>query len=180
MKCEGSDQEFSSAEAFLVECLAMGLLQAYEVEGPPVPVQEMIRHPLPLFERLTLLELNLGLYDAAYRSLLDGSHLIVVDLLKPQPIQRASMARELYVAFCYSPRATELNWPDRGQSYACGDLFARCLLMPAPWMQRAYAEGIPAEEVAVHFEVPVQMAIQRLSEIECYMLARGKPYICEE
>lgn len=180
MKCKDSDQEFSTAEAFLVECLAMGLLQAYGVEGPPVPVQEMIRHPLPIFERLTLLELNLGLYDAAYRSLLDGSHLIVVDLVKPQPIQRASMARELYVAFCHSPRATELNWPDRGQAYAYGDLFARCLLMPAPWIRRAYVEGMSAQEVAVHFEVPVRMAVQRLSEIECHMLARGETHIYEE
>ncbi len=161
---ECSDKEPPNTEVFLVECLAWGLLRAYGIEEPPVPVREMVKHPLPIFEHLTLLELSLGLYDATYRSLLDGSRLIAVDLTKPRPVQRASMAREMYVAFCRSSRAAELRWPCE-QPYVRSDLFARCLLMPAAWVRRAYAEAIPLEHLAACFGVPARMVARRLSEV---------------
>jgi len=153
-------------EAFLIECLAWGLLRAYGVEGPPVPVREMIRNPLSIFEHLNLLELNLGLYDAAYRTCLNGVRLIAVDLTKPRPVQRASMARELYVAFCRSARADELHWPHRDQPHAFNDFFARCLLAPAVWVHQVYAAAASAEEAASLFDVPVEMIDLRLSEID--------------
>jgi hypothetical protein len=162
---EYADRAPPSAEAFLVECLAWGLLRAYGVAGPPVPVREMIRHSIPVFERLTLLELSLGLYDAVYRPLLNGSRLIAVDLTKPRAVQRVSMAREFYVAFCRSARAAELRWPRSGQPYAYSDLFARCLLMPAVWVQKACAEAIHLEGLAARFDVPVQTVVRRLSEL---------------
>jgi len=156
-------------EAFLVECLAWGLLRAYGIEEPPVPVRAMIKHPLPAFEHLAFLELNLGLYDATYRSLLNGSQLIVVDLTRPHTVQRASMARELYVAFCHSPHAAELHWPGQEQPYVCSNLFARCLLMPAAWVRQACAEAISLEDLVARFDVPAQMVTQRLSEIGCHV-----------
>jgi hypothetical protein len=124
----------------------------------------MAKCPLPIFERLSLLELNLGLYDVTYRTCLDGVRMIVVDLAKPRAVQRAGTARALYVAFCRSSRAAELCWPCREQPYACSDLFARCLLMPAAWMRQACAQIVPIEELAAHFGVPVQMANRRLSD----------------
>jgi hypothetical protein len=153
------------SETFLVECLAWGLLRAYGVAAPPVPVREMIRNALPVFERLSLLELDLGLYDAVYRPLLDGSRLIAVDLAKSHAVQRASMARELYVAFCRSPRAVELGWPCYEHPYAYGELFARCLLMPDAWVRQACIEGASVEQLAAHFQVPVRMVVRRLSEL---------------
>lgn len=162
---EYSGGESPNGDVFLVECLAWGLLRAYGVEGPPVPVREMIRSSLSIFERLTLLELNMGLYDAVYRPLLDGSRLIAVDLVKPRAVQRASMARELYVAFCRSHRAGELRWPRCEQPYAYGDFFARCLLMPAAWVRQACAEAISLEDMATRFGVPEQMVVRRLSEM---------------
>jgi len=164
-ECSGGEP--SDVEVFLVECLAWGLLRAYGVERPPVPVREMAKRPLPIFERLSLLELNLGLYDVAYRTCLDGVRLIVVDLEKSRAVQRAGTARALYVAFCRSSRAAELRWPCRERPYACSDLFARCLLMPAAWMQQARAQDVPIEKLAAHFGVPVQMANQRLSDTHC-------------
>ncbi|RLC69780.1 MAG: hypothetical protein DRI81_20010 [Chloroflexi bacterium] len=118
-----SDEELSDTDAFLIECLAWGLLQVHDIKAPPVDVREILEHPLPIFKRLTLLELSLGLYDAAYRSCLDGSRLIVVDPTRDRVIQRAGMARELYVAFCHSQRATELHWPRREQPHAYSDFF---------------------------------------------------------
>ena len=90
-----SDEELSDADAFLIECLAWGLLQVHDIKAPPVDVQEILEHPLPIFKRLTLLELSLGLYDAAYRSCLDGSRLIVVDPARSRVTQRAGMALSL-------------------------------------------------------------------------------------
>lgn len=159
-----SDKELSTG-AFLVECLAWGLLQAHNIKEPQVPVREMIEHPLSIFERLSLLELNLGLYDAAYRSCLNGSRLIVIDPSRPRTAQRTSMARELYVAFCHSPRAAELHWPHRRQPHTYSDLFARCLLMPAIWVQAACTETISLESLAARFCVPVQAMSKRLSEV---------------
>lgn len=162
---EPSHEEHLNIEPFLVECLAWGLLRAYGIKVPPVSVQEMIEHPVPVFEHLSLLELNLGLYDAAYRPCLNGSRLIVVDPTKPHTIQRTSTARELYVAFCRSPRATELNWPRREQPYVHSDLFAHCLLMPNAWVQTVCAETISLEALAARFGVPVQTMTKRLDEI---------------
>ncbi len=153
-------------DAFLVECLAWGFLRAYGVEKPPVPVREMIRRPIPVFERLTLLELNLGLYDATYKLLLDGSRLIAVDLGKPRVIQRVGMARELYVAFCHSSRAAELGWTYGEKPSAYGDLFARCLLMPAVWVRRYYTEAVSMESLAALFAVPAWVMAHRLEEIK--------------
>ena len=106
-----SPGDIQEIEVFLVECLAWGLLRAYGVDRPPVPVREMIEHALPAFGRLTLLEMNLGLYKVAYRSCLDGSRVIVVDPIAPSDVQREGMARELYVAFCRSPRGALWSSP---------------------------------------------------------------------
>jgi hypothetical protein len=170
----GSIQEFTAkwqdegtvdVKAFLVECLAWGLLQAYTVENPPVPVREMVKNPLSVFENLTLLEVKLGLYKATYRSCLDGSRLIIVDRTTPANVQRESIARELYVAFCHSPRASELQWFDCDQPHAYSSLFAHCLLMPVPWTRQACAEDISTEGLATRFCVPIQSARERLSQV---------------
>ena len=164
-KC--SDKKDLDVRAFLIECLGWGLLQSWGIEKPPVPVREMIQQPLPVFGRLNLLELRLGLYDAAYQSLLDGSRLIVVDLNHSIATQRVGMARELYVAFCRSRRAAELRWPDREQPSVYSDFFARCLLLPAAWVRQACAEAIPLEGLAVRFGVPIRVMARRLSEVGC-------------
>lgn len=153
-------------EGFLAESLAYGLLQACGIEGPPVPVRTMIRAPHPVFERLSLLELNLGLYDAAYRSLLNGSRLIAVDLDQPPVVQRAAMARELYVAFCRSQRAAELDWPGREHPRAYSDFFARCLLMPAAWVKQIRDRSRSIEEMTAIFGVSTQMMADRLRELD--------------
>jgi len=161
-----SDEELSDTDAFLVECLAWGLLQVYDIKAPPVDVQKILEHPLPIFKRLALLELSLGLYDAAYRSCLDGSRLIVVDPARHRAVQRAGMARELYVAFCHSQRAAELHWPHREQPHAYSDFFARCLLMPAAWVQTACAETISLETLIARFDVPIPIMTKRLGEVD--------------
>jgi hypothetical protein len=125
----------------------------------------MIRAPHVAFEPLSLLELNLGLYDAAYRSLLNGSRLIAVDLDHPAAVQRAAMARELYVAFCRSRRAGELDWPDRKDPHHRSDYFARCLLMPAAWVRHIAAGSPSSEELAVIFDVSTEMMADRLREL---------------
>lgn len=152
-------------EGFLAESLAYGLLQAFDVRGPPVPVRDMIQAPHPAFEPLSLLELNLGLYDAAYRSLLNGSRLIAVDLDRPPIARREAMARELYVAFCRSRRAVELDWPDRKEPRHHSDYFARCLLMPAVWVRHFAAGSRSPEELAVVFGVSSTMMADRLREL---------------
>jgi len=161
----GAREGFVCLEGFLAESLAYGLLQAFHVAGPPVPVRAMIEEPHQAFGPLSLLELNLGLYDAAYRSALDGARLIAVDLDHPTTIQRAAMARELYVAFCRSQRAAELDWPDREEPRHWSEYFARCLLMPAAWVEHIAAGSRSAQELAAIFGVSVDMMANRLGEL---------------
>ena len=155
----------SCLEGFLIESLAYGLLQAFQVQGPPVPVRAMVRAPHPVFERLSLLELNLGLYDAVYRSLINGSRLIAVDLDQPPVLQRFAMARELYVAFCCSRRAAELDWPGREHPRDHCSFFARCLLMPAAWVKQVSARVGSLAELAAIFDVSTEMMARRLQEL---------------
>jgi Zn-dependent peptidase ImmA (M78 family) len=152
-------------DGFLVESLAYGLLHAFHVMGPPVPVRDLIRNPHPVFESLSLLELNLGLYDAVYRSLINGSCLIAVDLDHPPAAQRFAMARELYVAFCYSRRAPELDWPDRDDPRRQSGFFARCLLMPAAWVKQISARTKSLAELAAAFGVSPEVMALRLKEV---------------
>jgi hypothetical protein len=154
-----------SLEGFLAESLACGLLQAFDIREPPVPVRDMIRAPHPAFGPLSLLELNLGLYDAAYRSLLNGSRLIAVDSDRPDAVQREGMARELYVAFCRSRRASELDWPDREDPRHRSDYFARCLLMPADWVRHFASGSRSLGELSVIFGVTTEMMADRLREL---------------
>lgn len=155
----------SCLEGFLVESLAYGILQAFGVKGPPVPVRAMIRDPHPVFEQLSLLELNLGLYDAIYRSLINGSSLIAVDLDYPPAVQRFAIARELYVAFCCSQRAAELDWPDREWARDRSAFFARCLLIPAAWVRPVYERTSSLAELSAVFEVSPDMMRARLQEL---------------
>jgi hypothetical protein len=161
----------SNREAFFVECLAWGLLRAYDIKTPPVPVEEMLKHPIPVFEQITLLEMNLGLYKAAYRSCLDGSRLIVVDPTVPLDIRRESIARELYVAFCFSPQAPKLFRQKQFRMYS--DFFSRCLLMPSNWIQQACYEAISVEGLATRFGTSIRTTSQRLTEIGCTRPADG-------
>jgi hypothetical protein len=135
----------------------------------------MIQHPLPVFERLSLLEMNLGLYRVAYRSCLDGSRVIVVDPTTSPQLQREGMARELYVAFCRSPRAAELAWFCRQQPFVHRDLFARCLLAPAPWVENACTENPSVEGLAARFGVTTRTMTQRLNEVSRHPSIRTIP-----
>ena len=63
-------------------------------------------------------------------------------------------------------RAAELRWPDRSQPNGNSNFFARCLMMPAVWIQENNADAAPLEDLATRFGVPVQMAAQRLNEIK--------------
>ena len=155
----------SCFEGFLVESLAYGVLAACGVHGPPVPVRDMIRDPHPVFERLSLLELSLGLYDAVYRSMINGSCLIAVGLDHPRDVQRYAIARELYVAFCCSLRAAELDWPDRSQAREWSSFFARCLLMPAAWVQQVHPTTHSLAALAAVFDVSTDLAEARLREL---------------
>lgn len=171
---EHPDEPFPDVEAFLVESLAQGLLAAFDIEKPPVPVRRMIRYPLLIFERLNLLELSLGLYDVTYRSLPNGSRVIVVDLNPPLAVQRAGMARELYVAFCRSSHAAKLGWFDHKYPNGHSGFFARCLLMPSAWVRQACVEDISWQDLAERFGVPVQVAAQRLQELRCEVMVESR------
>ncbi len=153
----------SSAGRFFVECLAWGVLRAYDIKKPPVPVHKMIKYPIPVLGQITLLEMNLGLYKAAYRSCLDGSRLIVVDPTISLETRRESVARELYVAFCFSHQAPELFRHKQFRIY--DEFFAQCLLMPTAWVEKACAEAISMEGLAARFGVSIHTMSHRLSNI---------------
>lgn len=158
-----SGQTTSDVERFFVECLAWGMLRAYGIKEPPVPVQEMVKHPIPVLGQITLLEMNLGLYKAAYRSCLDGSRLIVVDPTLPLDTRRESIARELYVAFCFSHQVPALF---RRKEFHIYDVyFAQCLLMPTTWVQKVCSEAISMEGLAARFGVSIHTMSHRLSDV---------------
>jgi hypothetical protein len=162
-------------DLFLVECLAWGILRIHGVEGPPVPVRNLVEDKIPVFENLTLLEMNLGLYKAAYRSCLDGSRVIVIDPTASPDVQREGIARELYVAFCRSARGAELAWPQRSQPRTHCDFFARCLLTPALWVQQACAQNLSVEGLAARFGVSIELMTRRLNEVNLPHSGPGGP-----
>lgn len=150
---------------WLLECLAWGFLDAFDVTHPPVPILAMIQSDCAICSGLALLPVSLGLYCATLRSGVNGSVFVVVDSDRPRPEQRVGAARALYTFFCSTGRATELGWPARRNPDPHTWSFTRCLLMPTPWVQADRTRGMGPQEIADHYCVPVPLAAQRLEDL---------------
>ena len=132
-----------------IENLARTLIERYQVQQPPVPVERMIAEP------------SLDLWDVDPTEL---SATIGHGLYRYAP--RMAHARLLYRAICDSEAARHhgLNvpWPASRHEIK---YFARCLLMPEDWVRALPAAERTPDSVGERFQVPTFDAVTRLAEL---------------
>jgi hypothetical protein len=125
------------------------LLERYQVDQPPVPVERMVTEP------------SLDLWDVDPSEL---SFTIGHGLYRYAP--RMAQARLLYRAICDSDPARKhgLNvpWPASRHEIK---YFARCLLMPETWVRALSASERNPDLVGERFQVPTFDAVTRLAEL---------------
>lgn len=148
----------------IAELQAARLLAAAGVEDGPVPESVITDLPRIQVERLYPLGVS------GFSQWAKGRWLIVLNGGEVPTRQRFSLAHE-FKHVLDSPYIAALYPADMGQSAddraerIC-DHFAGCLLMPRPWVKRAWAQGMQdADRLAAHFDVSRPAMEVRLRQI---------------
>jgi hypothetical protein len=130
--------------------LANELLQHYDVAGPPVPIEQMVKKPPAGVGELDLDNISdimeHGMYNHA---------------------PRLAMARLLCREVVRNKTATKRFGVDvSAATYADIKFFARCLLMPSRWVYRLARQGLSIEQISDHLQVPSYDVVTRLVELD--------------
>lgn len=132
-----------------IHLLAQRLLEHYQVVAPPVPVDDMLRHPIS------------DLWDSNPEQV---SSIIGHGLYRYAP--RSAEARLLYryISDSAAARAAGFEAPvlaaRREVKY-----FARCLLMPAEWIRALPEAERTPDTISEKFQVTSFDALMRLAEL---------------
>ena len=150
----------------LLESIACGLLQYYEVRRPPVPILQMLGQPPRGLERDLDLCVALPYGEAAFVRLLSGQGVVFVNPELPLPRQRFASARNMLRGDYHSPRGRALGLSGTAPvpHSAAEEYYARCLLMPVSLLPLRWP-AMTAEELADLFAVPPDAAAARLAEL---------------
>ncbi len=123
----------------VAELQAMRLLKLAAVEGPAVPESIIKNVPKVLVKRMVPWPVS-GASDWA-----KGTWVIVINGAEPQPRQRFTLAHEFkhiidypFIDVLYP---SSLGMSPRRRAESVCDYFAGCLLVPRPWLKRAWVSG---------------------------------------
>lgn len=132
-----------------IEQLARNLLERYNVQGPPTPIERMLQEPTLDLWSVDPSELSATIGHGLYRF-----------------APRMAQARLLYRAICDSETARlhgwNVPWPASRHEIK---YFARNLLMPADWVLAVPEEQRTPDNVGLIFQVPTFDAVTRLAEL---------------
>jgi hypothetical protein len=145
----GEESEGGGATRLALIQLAEALLQHYNVTRPPVPVEQMLKDPPN----------GLGGIDSSRISFIMEHGLYCYE-------PRLSMARLLCREIARS-RAVQGSFGIEVSSYSYDDLkfFARCLMMPAGWVQTMAWQKLSVEEISDELQAPLYSVVTRLAEL---------------
>jgi len=141
--------------------LARGLVEYTGVAEPPVPVEDILKHPPALFESdFGVVDMYSNLWDATFARppTQRGSVFVRIDL--PPEERRFALAREMLSALITSKHGRAMGLSD----FLMTDLresaehFARKLLMPAALVTAYRQRKGKLEDVPDTFQVPPAVA----------------------
>ena len=153
------------AEALRVaEWQATKLLRLSGIEDGPVPESVITGLPKMQVERLYPLGVS------GFSQWSKGRWLIVLNSNEPKTRQRFSLGHEFkhvidhpLIAVLYPPA---MGQDAKARAELVCDHFAACLLMPRPWVKRAWVSGKQdVVRLAAHFNVSVPAMRRRLEQI---------------
>jgi len=157
------------AESFrIAELQAQKMLEHYELTEPPVPESVIAQIPRIQIERLVPSPVS----GATQWS--RGRWLILLSGTEPMSRQRFSLAHEFkhvldhpFIHLLYPPY---LGMSEHDRAEQVCDHFAGCLLMPRPWIKRAWGGGAQdLGALAQQFDVSraaIQVRLRRIGLLE--------------
>ena len=132
-----------------LEEIAQELCDIFEVYAPPVPIELMLRRPLPdMWEEVDVTQLS-------------GSFLSVKERFSP----RMSLARLLVRHIARSEWGAQHNLSNILSDEDETNTFARMLLMPREMVNGLTDSMRNPKTMSIHFEVPESDAEERLLEL---------------
>ena len=132
-----------------IHLLAQRLLEHYQVTAPPVPVDDMLRHPV------------LDLWDSNPEQV---SSIIGHGLYRYAPRSAAARLLYRYISDSAAARAAGFDapWPAARREVK---YFARCLLMPEDWIRAVPEVDRTPDTISEQFQVTPFDALIRLAEL---------------
>lgn len=131
------------------DTLVQELLDLFDIQNPPVPIEIMLRHPVD------------NLWEEVDPTQLSGTFLNLSDRYSP----RMSLARLFVRHIAESPWGVERKIPELLTNSESIASFARILLMPRHMMETSQGRGSTPTTVSIQFEVPEDDAEKRMIEL---------------
>ena len=149
---------------WFLRSLAQGLINYLGVQEPPVPVEDLLKNPPPLYDSdFGVVDMYSNLWDATFARPPSqrGSIFVRIDL-DPEE-RRFALARETLSALITSKHGRamglfDLLLPHLRES---AEYFASYLLAPEPMLKAYHEQGGRARGVAKTFNIPPFIALQR-------------------
>ncbi len=140
------------ADFALLEKIASELIELFEVEAPPIPVEFMLQHPFP------------DMWEEVDISLASGSFMILDDPYRPRMSLARMLAKEVFTCNWGIERGLLPHQNDKPMISA----MARSLTMPKRMVMALAPSARVPELMSDYFEVPKKEAARRLDEIRSY------------
>jgi hypothetical protein len=132
-----------------LEAIASELIENFEINTPPVPIESMLQYPKPDMWR----EVDINQ--------LSGSFISIREHYSP----RMSLARLLARHVVTSPWGIHRGLSELRHDDALLRAFARMLIMPVGMVKALSSGARTPTAMSMHFEVPEEDARQRLEEL---------------
>jgi hypothetical protein len=152
---------------WFLRTVALGLYEHTGAAGPPVPVEEMLKHPPAAFEAdFGVVDMYSNLWDATFARPPNqrGSVFVRIDL--PGDERRYALARETLSALITSKHGRSLGLADLLLSdlWESAEYFARHLLAPEALVEAYRVRNGDELEFGKAFGLPARAAASRWEE----------------
>ena len=154
---------------WFLQNLAQGLVDYTGVMEPPVPVEELLRNPPPVYDSdFGVVDMYSNLWDATFARPPNqkGSIFVRIDL-EPEE-RRFALAREVLSALITSRHGRSIGLFDLflPQLMESAEYFASCLLAPESFLEAFQDQGGRERGVAKMFVIPQNVAEKRWEDFE--------------
>lgn len=157
----------SEERQWFLSNLARGLVEYTGVAEPPIPVEDILKHPPPLYESdFGVVDMYSNLWDATFARppTQRGSVFVRIDL--PPVERRFALAREMLSALITSKHGRAMGLSDflMTDLRESAEYFARKLLMPDTLVKAFRRRKGKLEDVPDTFQVPPAVAVSGWEE----------------
>lgn len=153
---------------WFLDNIALGLVEYMGVAEPPVPVEELLKHPPDLYRNdFGVVDMRSDLWDATFaRPLTQRGNIFVRLDLSPEE-RRFALARETLSALITSKQGRAMGLPEVliSELTTSANYFARALLAPSHFVDAFRKRNDKSRSMADDFCMPQRAADERWDEL---------------